>query len=67
MNRFSDASLRGGIPKTLVAMKKYIIPNTESMETVQCFAICDPSAGKGAGLPVGRPTGGPKGAPERVF
>ena len=32
MNRFSGASLRGGIPKTDKKMKTYITPNTESTE-----------------------------------
>jgi len=32
MNRFSDASLRGGIPKTNKMMKAYITPSIECSE-----------------------------------
>ena len=64
MNRFSDASLRGGILKTNATMKKYITPNTETLETLQCFNLCDPSAGKGSSTdPV--PGGGSNSAPQR--
>lgn len=51
-------------------MKKYIIPNTEAMEVVQCFTICDPSAGKGSTNSPGSPDpaqGGPGGVRRRVF
>ena len=64
MNCFSDASLWGGIPKTTTTMKKYITPNTETLETLQCFNLCDPSAGKGSATePV--PGGGSNSAPNR--
>ena len=55
---FGEASL-----KPNMKMKKYITPNTEAMEAVQCFAICDPSAGKGAGSSPGTPSGPPQGSP----
>ena len=66
MNRFSGASLRGGTPKTNMTMKKYITPNTETMVALQCFAICDPSAGGGQ-QEEPNPSGKPGGAPKRVF
>ena len=60
---FGEASL-----KQNKKMKTYITPNTEYMETLQCFAICDPSAGKGAGEKPENPSGKPGGAPgRRVF
>ena len=49
-------------------MKKYIIPNIETQEILQCFAICDPSAGGGQKQnPIPGTGGGPKGAPGRVY
>jgi hypothetical protein len=49
-------------------MKTYITPNTEYMEALQCFAICDPSAGREQQKnPTPGTGGGPQGAPGRVF
>ena len=61
---FGEASL-----KQNKKMKTYITPNTEYMETLQCFAICDPSAGKGVMDKEKTPEGTtPLGAPgRRVF
>ena len=45
MNRFSGASLRGGIPKTNKKMKTYITPETIETRVNSLFAICEPSPG----------------------
>lgn len=60
MNRFSDASLRGGIPKTLTTMKTYSTPNTESVyvmsaRMMQSYTPSD-SLGSGAQDPPAKPT-----------
>lgn len=49
MNRFSDASLRGGIPKTLATMKKYITPNIECSSFVGAMLMYSPSDSLGGG------------------
>ena len=49
MNRFSDASLRGGIPKTLATMKKYITPNIECSSFVGAMLMYTPSDSLGEG------------------
>lgn len=69
MNRFSGASLRGGIPKTNMKMKKYITPNIETIEAIYGSVLCDSNAGSGASSSPGKPgdQGGPGGAPQRVF
>ena len=69
MNRFSDASLRGGIPKTNKMMKKYITPNTETIEAIYGSVICNSNDGEGSQenpLDPGS-QGPPLGAPARVF
>lgn len=63
MNRFSDASLRGGIPKTNKMMKTYITPNTECTEMRFMTAILLES-GEGM-LNDAHGTGGSNAAPER--
>ena len=72
MNRFSDASLRGGIPKTNKTMKTYITPNTESViiMTARMMQSYTPSDGNGSGQtenPTPGTGGGPMNAPGRVF
>lgn len=47
MNRFPDASLRGGIPKTKMKMKKYITPNTECLDMIKSGILCHSQDGKG--------------------
>lgn len=74
MNRFSDASLRGGIPKTNIEMKKYSTPNTECVFVMSARMMNSytPSDGNGSGIGSSNPTpgsgsggGGPQNA--RVF
>lgn len=76
MNCFSDASLRGGIPKTNTTMKTYITPNTESViiMSARMMQSYTPSDGNGSGISGSNPTpgsgsgsGSPKNAPGRVF
>ena len=60
MNRFSDASFRGGIPKTNTKMKQYITPNTESVyvmsaRMMQSYTPSD-SKGSGSQAPPQNPT-----------
>jgi len=68
MNRFSDASLRGGIPKTNMKMKTYITPNTECTETRLMGAILLES-GEGSKFNPGSGSIDPSKdlAPKRVF
>ena len=47
MNRFRDSSLRGGIPKTLTTMKKYITPKTISQDFLRGGVLCGSQDGKG--------------------
>ena len=47
MYSFSDASLRGGIPKTKMKMKKYITPYTECQVFLQGGILCHSQDGKG--------------------
>lgn len=70
MNRFSDASLRGGIPKTNKMMKKYITPNTETIEAIYGSVICHSNDGEQVQTNPTTPGQGgqtPLGAPGRVF
>ena len=50
MIRFSDASLRGGIPKTLITMKKYITPNIECSSFVGAMLMETTSDNFGSGV-----------------
>lgn len=47
MNRFPDASPRGGIPKTKMKMKKYITPKTISQDFLRGGILCGSQDGKG--------------------
>ena len=68
MNRFSGASLRGGIPKTITTMKTYITPNTETIEAIYGSVICHSNDGEQQQTnPTPGTGGGPQGAPGRVF
>ena len=67
MNRFSGASLRGGIPKTKMKMKQYITPNTECQDILQGGILCHSKDGEGMLGGEGTPSGGSNSAPTRVF
>ena len=55
----------GGIPKTITTMKKYITPNTETIEAIYGSVIChsndgqgqqeNPTPGQGGQPPLGAP------------
>lgn len=59
MNRFSGASLRGGIQKTNKKMKTYFKPETTEIRVNSLFALCDPSpSGSKITKDPGEPSGG---------
>lgn len=66
MNRFSDASFRGGIPKTYEKMKTYTTPNTECTEMRLMGAILLES-GEGQQTPPQNVDPNKGLAPKRVF
>ena len=48
-------------------MKTYTTPITTSMDVHACFAICDPSAGRGSSTDPNNPSGsGSNAAPQRL-
>jgi hypothetical protein len=67
MYSFSDASLRGGIPKTKMKMKQYITPNTECQAFLQGGILCHSQDGQGMLGGEGSPSGGSNAAPKKVF
>ncbi len=67
MNRFPDASPRGGIPKTKMKMKQYITPNTECQDILRGGILCHSQDGKGMLGGEGTPSSGSNAAPKKVF